>query len=102
MCELEGDHVCSWVPHVRQQMNTQQLNNPLWRRWVYVVGTRKGYRHPMVIGGDDVFVLEQVEKFPKLIFFIAEVNNEEDIYWFDGLPGPDWNTDIEAMEGLGL
>lgn len=104
MCEMDADgiHECSYVPHVRAKMQAQQLNNPLYRRWVFGVGNRKGFRYPMGIGGDDEFVVETIEKFSKMIFFIAEVDDVEDIYWFDGQPGPDWNTDIETMEGLGL
>ena len=102
MCEMFADaiHECNYVPHVRQKMARQHLNNPLHRRWVFVVGNRKGFRYPMGVGGNDEFVLEQVAKFPKMVFFIAEVNDEEDIHWFDGMTGPDWNTDIETMEGV--
>lgn len=101
-CEIEGIHKCNQNDHCVAWMDAQHLTNfRIHNRFAMVVGIHRDTQYPLFVGSGDDYILDLVAKYPKAIFFLAEgVDTDEDIRWFDGKPGPDWNCDIDTMKGL--
>ena len=66
------------------------------RWWTFIVGW-SGHAYPMAVDFQDLeYAAEKAAQIPNRIMFVAQVPNlDEDIRWFDGQEGPDWNLNLD-------